>query len=508
MPEFYLIEGDCRETMGLLPENSFDAVVTDPPYELNYMGRGWDRRGVAFEQETWERALRVLKPGAHGLVFGGARTHHRLMCTLEDAEFEIRDVLMWMYGSGFPKGMNISKAIDRELGAEREVIEQVRVKGGGMEHVNRVNAARYSYRPDGYQKGENVLDVTMPTTEAAKQFDGWNSSLKSAFEPIILVRKPISEGNIAKNVLKWGTGGINVGATRIGYQSDADRESVTPQGIPTSKAFNIASKPDVGNAEERVGFVRPELSGRWPANILFEHGEGCRVVSRRQVPSSASGESLPSPTHNRRMDSKLTQGTTRYGDEEGMEEVEDWECEEGCPVKLLDEQSGESASAKRQTKGSLSNPNEQYQGHFSGQAEVSIGYSDKGGASRFFYCGKASPKERDLGCESLYWRREGSSHAPISLEEWDSLPPNQRAQGAVHPTIKPIHLMRYLIRLITPPNGIVLDPFIGSGSTAIAAWLEGFSCVGMENDQSSVLIANARWEAREEIGKLVEKRKR
>jgi DNA modification methylase len=274
--------GDCREVIPQL-EESFDACVTDPPYHLTtgkkggsgpasvnlespygrarigtgFMGKAWDGGDVAFRPETWEVVSRVLKPGAHVMAFGGTRTFHRLACAIEDAGFEIRDMLMWLYGSGFPKSLDISKAIDRAAGAERKVVETRRVKGGGTEHINRGNLAQ-DFRPGAYQKGENVLDVTEPATEGAKLWDGYGTALKPAWEPIILGMKPCA-GTFAENALGHGVAGLNIDGSRIDLDGDY---KCGANGRP--------SQTGLGDNYDAAKANQPSDVGRWPANLILD----------------------------------------------------------------------------------------------------------------------------------------------------------------------------------------------------------------------------------------------
>jgi SAM-dependent methyltransferase len=203
-----VLHGDCREVMRTMPDNSVDAIVTDPPYELGFMGKSWDSTGVAYDIKVWQECLRVLKPGGHLLAFGGSRTYHRLACAIEDAGFQIRDQIMWVYGSGFPKSLNISKAIDKAVGAEREVIGTRRgvVKGTG---------GRYNWHTDSEDTGQTIISDTIPTTAEAKEWEGWGTALKPAHEPIVMARKPL-DGTVANNVLTHGVGGINIDGSRVG----------------------------------------------------------------------------------------------------------------------------------------------------------------------------------------------------------------------------------------------------------------------------------------------------
>ena len=201
-----IIHGDCLEVLMTLEDNSIDSIVTDPPYELGFMGKSWDSTGIAYNVELWKECLRVLKPGGHLLAFGGTRTYHRMACAIEDAGFEIRDCIQWLYGSGFPKSLDVSKAIDKKLGAERKTV-------GLKPYTNDGSIRGNSYNKGGYERVQ--LPITAPATPEAKQWEGWGTALKPANEPIVLARKPLSEKTIAENVMKWGTGGLNIEGCRI-----------------------------------------------------------------------------------------------------------------------------------------------------------------------------------------------------------------------------------------------------------------------------------------------------
>lgn len=326
---FTLHQGDCLDTLKQYPDNHFDSIVTDPPYGISFMGKDWDYQLPSFA--VWEECKRVLKPGGHLLSFSSARTYHRLAVSVEDAGFEIRDQIMWVYGSGFPKSHNIGKAVDKLLGNDREVVGQKTTNVG-------IKGNNYKSKS---QSG------TIEVTQGSSDWEGWGTALKPAHEPIVVARKPISEKTIAKNVLKWGTGGLNLDKSRV----PCNDKSVFPNGDYTT--------------DTTVGSIRPVNrqadtcpDGRFPANFIHD-------------------------------------GLT-----------EDW--------------------------------------------------------SRFFYCAKATAKER--------------------------------GQANNHPTVKPIKLMSYLINLVTPPGGVVLDPFMGSGSTGVAAVNCGFLFVGCELDPGYVEIAQHRIE--------------
>jgi len=450
--------GDCVELMAAMPEASVDAIVTDPPYGLEFMGREWDAIGrnvgpggkrrdretaIAARGDGWQpgssygtpaknarcmkcgrlrfdhaerkcacelpafharaseygeamqewhqawsmQAWRVLKPGGHIVAFGGTRTFHRLACALEDAGFEIRDCLSWMYGSGFPKSLDVSKAIDKAAGAERTVVGVSQRHGGGQ---------AFAAGAGGFNTEVGML--TAPATDAAQRWRGWGTALKPAWEPIILARKPLV-GTVAANVQAHGTGALNVDGCRIGAGV------AVPGGGNGQGNYRYG---DAGHYTSERPRVEPHTSGRWPANVLLTHSEDCREA----------------------------------------------DCARGCPVRMLDEQSGELRSHGGGTSST---------GFWQrDDRRQPIATGDSGGASRFFYTAKASSGERHY------------------------------AGRNAHPTVKPVDLMRWLCRLVTPPGGLVLDPFMGSGSTGIAALSEGFRFLGMEKDPDSVATARRR----------------
>jgi site-specific DNA-methyltransferase (adenine-specific) len=394
-----LYHGDCIEVMRQLPDNSVDAVVTDPPYLLDFMGKGWDSAdGIAGKPEVWKEALRVLKPGGHLLAFGGTRTWHRLAVAIEDAGFEVRDSVAWMYGSGFPKSHDVSKAIDKRAGVERE---KVRIDAREVRNPkaigNGTDGMEGGTRPwieAAMERGYHEKDSSIPATPAAEQWQGWGTALKPAHEPIVVARKPLI-GTVAENVLTHGTGALNIDGCRIGTQ-----EMMKTQGAGTGV---VVSKSDsmAGAHYERIN--AGTVTGRWPANVILDE------------PQAAE----------------------------------------------LDKQSGVSKDGVAGARTGAANG---YEGGWGGQPEHRNGYGGQGGASRFFYVAKASKKER----------------------------PN--VDGVAHPTVKPMALMRYLVRLVTPPGGTVLEPFAGSGTTIEAALEEGFNVIGIEMTDEYLPLILARIE--------------
>ena len=383
-----LLLGDCLAHLRAMPSCSVDAIVTDPPYGLSFMGKKWDYDVPSVE--VWAECLRVLKPGGHLLAFAGTRTQHRMAVRIEDAGFEIRDMIAWVYGSGFPKSMDVSKAIDKAAGAEREVVGT----------KNGANFLKSNAFADKAINGHNPdVPITAPATPEAQQWSGWGTALKPALEPITMARKPLI-GTVAANVLAHGTGGINVDGCRVGT-GEQPKACKAPGWDAINKA-NADGGYRPGEYQQGDAEYQPHASGRWPANLI--HDGSAEVVEL--FPQSAG----------------------QQGDVRGNEP---------------------------------SLPTDAIVGQFSARVP-SAKRGDTGSAARFFYCAKASKVDRD--------------------------------DGNTHPTVKPTDLMRYLCRLVTPPCGVVLDPFMGSGSTGKAAILEGFDFIGIEREPSYFNFADSRIE--------------
>jgi len=391
---YQILKGNSLDLLPTLADNSIDAIVTDPPYELGFMGKTWDNSGIAYSLELWQQCLRVLKPGGHLLAFSGSRTYHRMVVSIEDAGFEIRDMISWISNKTFPKSLNIGKAIDKAAGAERTRIPTNEGIASGAKNFGGGNSTQLR---NGTKQDDKAI------TKEAKNWEGWGTGLKPTVEPIVMARKPV-EGTVANNVLTYGTGGLNIDASRIGTESI------------TINTFDNGAKP-FGDA---VGepYTSKQSQGRWPANLILDE----------------------------------------------------------YTADLLDEQSGQGKSGKpgiRTADGFNANAYGAGMGIKAGQNNGE--YGDSGGASRFFYVAKASKRDRNEGLEDLqakYQPRDNGFSDKIS----DTNAPRQN----FHPTVKPTDLMRYLIKLITPPGGTVLDPFTGSGSTGKAAILEGFDFIGIE----------------------------
>lgn len=452
---FKIYRCDNKKLLKKLPENSIDSIVTDPPYGLSFMGKDWDnfggktnsalggqspankksklfkRRGKPIAgwsqkdkesninfyehmRKIFKRCYRVLKPGGHLLVFGGSRTYHRMACAIEDAGFEIRDSLMWIYGSGFPKSHNVSKAIDKIKGKKRKVLGY-REGGFGNKPGNTGDGSedgplwlsKKTKTKDKRKNASKKVPLTNPSSKKAMQWDGWGTALKPAFEPIILARKPVSEKNVALNVLKWGTGAINIDRCRVGS---------TQRRVDATCSSGKGNYDGFPNTPKKGSYKN--VQGRWPANILM-HCICDNIIRNKNSFIHTNPQ---------------------------------------CPCYMLDEQSGERPSGKsnnnakigKRTKGSVT-PMER------GRL---ISRNDTGGASRFFYCSKANKKEK--------------------------------GKYNTHPTVKPLSLMKYLVKLITPPNGVVLDPFAGTFTTCIAAEDSDFKWIACELEKKSCKIGKRR----------------
>ena len=414
-------QGDCIESMRAMEPESVDAVVCDPPYGLGtepdmaevlthwlagddykhrgggFMGKSWD--SFVPGPAVWAEVLRVLKPGGHLLAFYGTRTYDLGVTAIRLVGFEIRDCLAWMYGSGFPKSLDVSKAIDKAAGAEREVVGTRTKAGMGSETTFAQDAWTQANR------GPVELEITKPATAEAAEWQGWGTALKPSFEPIVMARKPLA-GTVAGNVLEFGTGALNVDGCRVdtggetitaGLSDPANRSGIVGQ------AWQAASDKDRNQQAQRESLERANAMGRWPANVILDE-EAARLLDEQSGERQAGARPKD---NNVGFGGVYTEGTTRAGV------------------------------------------------HRTERIEF-----DSGGASRFFYCAKASGAER--------------------------------GEGNTHPTVKPVALMQWLVRLVTPGGGLVLDPFAGSGSTGIAATREGFSFIGLEREAEYVAIARRR----------------
>ena len=405
---FKLYNGNMLDVLSEIEPNSVDSIVTDPPYELGFMGKSWDNSGVSFQKSTWEKCYTVLKPGGHMLVFGGSRTMHRIACAIEDAGFEIRDTIMWIYGSGMPKSMNLGLAIDKRNGTPSEVVGY---SGATMPDFQDAGA-KNSVNKIGFNDGDTAKRIPQPMLKARNCWNGWGTTLKPAYEPILLCRKPC-EHTIIDNAVKWGVGGINIDECRIPLESGYTYKETSRNSRAEDTVF---SNKSCGFNSENNTTASASPLGRFPANVILtydetDYGEVC------------SG--LPN-----------TNGGNRVGT---------------VAMRCSDKNSGYGYE--------INSRNE---------------YADSGSAARYFYCAKASKRDRSEGVE------------------------NCGIESNNHPTVKPTSLMQYLVRLITPKGGIVLDPFTGSGSTGKAVMYENadrdanYTFIGVELAENYCNIATAR----------------
>ena len=486
-------KGDCLDLLKALPDNSIETCITDPPYGITFMGRAWDR-GLPSEA-VWGEILRVVKPGGILLSFGGSRTFHRLACHIEDAGWEIRDCIMWMYGTGFPKSMNIAKAMDKakrgfpQGGPDPASPNAGKFKSGCT--ADSPLGRHHGAGPGGFMKEQGVKDER-ELCEEARQWDGWGTALKPSYEPIICAMKPL-EGTFVENAEKWGVAGVNIDSCRISTTDNLDGGAYAKEGKERYDGYEKWRFKRKGDARE---FQQP--SGRWPANILLSHHPDCVYLGTKTVKSSskatAGGRRNESGVYGK-YEGYKDPIEVGYADKDGKEKIDEWDCHEDCPVKLLDEQTGVLTSGTGAMKKSTS---EGWQGNAYGKESrphgtPNVEYGDSGGASRFFYCSKASRKERNEGCEHLLWEKGKNDYALVDKDKWDSLPKSQQARGNIHTTVKPLEILRYLCKLTsTPEGGTVLDPFAGSGSTGVAAIKTGRDFIGFDNDLTACVIAEAR----------------
>jgi len=434
MTNIQLINGDCLEEMKKLPDNSVDAVVSDPPYGLSFMGKRWDYDVPS--QEIWAECLRVLKPGGYLLAFAGTRTQHRMAVRIEDAGFEIRDMIAWVYGSGFPKSLNVGKVIDKFLKTGNASWNGTGDSSNGALGYSKLQH-KQDYRPEDYSnRHQNKSEIT---EEKAKEWEGWGTALKPALEPITVARKPLSEKTVAENCLKWGTGGINIDGCRV----EATKEDMGDwdrfkghQNSNTIRKNMVDNKTE--DFENRVDNGVNNL-GRFPANLIHDGSD--EVVSL--FPNTKSG--ARSSKH-------------QIGNDEG-------------------EMFNHGIYGKYKAKNYEDAP------------------ADSGSASRFFYCAKASKSERNKGCDELEEKERidyGGFHSEKGLIENNRNPENRLPMKNNHPTVKPIALMEYLVKLVSREGATVLDPFMGSGTTGIACRNLNRNFIGIELDKDYFEIATKR----------------
>ena len=440
-----LYQGDMRELNSIIANNSIDAIITDPPYELNFMNKGWDNSGIAFQKETWEKCYQVLKPGGYLLAFGGSRTFHRIACAIEDAGFEIRDTIMWLYGSGFPHSMDIGKAVESKVlngNANTQAFKHLRGTKAvaGNWGINK-NVAQQGCRPTNYDldKHERTVDVEYQTNEGLR-WNGWGTALKPSYEPIIVARKPC-DGSCTDNILKYGVGGLNIDECRIGNETikGGTMPDFRDVGQKSKMAIGI-DKLSFGQVENAERIPLADHIGRFPANTILTYDEAdfdevCGALPRNDRPNGS-------------ITKKYKINNQVYG-EYGY--CNEWEA-----------------------------------------------YQDSGSAARYFYCAKASKKDRDEGCDFLEGGTLHRVNGGHGLEDSSKFAPVARKN--THPTVKPTELMQYLVRLVAPNGATILDPFMGSGSTGKAVMYENaerkkdYKFIGIELTEEYLPIAKARVE--------------
>ena len=415
--------GDSNEILDIV--DAVDSCVTDPPYGLSFMGKQWDYDVP--NKELWRKVANSLKSGGHLLSFFGSRTYHRGVIPIEDAGFEIRDQLMWLYGSGFPKSHNIGKAVDKLQGNEREVVgvseneKDFRDLGKNTKEIHGLDKLGV-----GVSASRKSIDITKGNSE----YEGWGTALKPAHEPIVMARKPF-KGSVAENVLEHGTGGINIDGCRVGTDDNLSGGS--------GRIGGFAGKTQGGELSDYK--VLGNEQGRFPANVMHDGSEEVLEI----FPQTKSG------------------------------------------------------SIKEGTKQGFGNADANVYGKSVGVTTARLG--SEGTASRYFYCAKASKEDRDEGLDAFNVSQATGGGGGIGdyLDDVNSASGKFGSEKApaknTHPTVKPVELMKYLCRLVTPQGGVVLDPFMGSGSTGKGALLEGFRFVGIEMEREYFDIACARLEA-------------
>lgn len=476
MANWKLLHSDCIKAMRAMPDCSVDSIVCDPPYELGFMGKKWDSTGIAFDVAMWAECLRVLKPGGHLVAFGGQRTIHRITSAIEDAGFDVRDLGAWQYWSGFPKSLDVSKAIDAAAGAEREVV--------GYGDVGR--ASNVSPMSMGAHGANDTRAITAPATADAKTWQGWGTALKPCLEPWVLCRKPF-KGTVAANVLRWGTGGLNIDGCRYAYGDRAwpgpnESLDVGPQnatlGAWENEKYRCGS---CAKAAAKTPKQSTRETGASTAQSPVAPTTKGRAGTRREGTSKTATGSLFGPSPAAPSASKTgasSLNTAEYG------KTPTGQSQRGTSSTTRTATNSTTGSQTCTSCGAATTPD-----------------SMQSSAGRFpanvYVCPKPSTAEREIGCGHL--ARATAGELTDRAEGSDGLQSpragagrTSNGRGNTHPTVKPIALMQWLCRLVTPPGGLVLDPFAGSGTTGIAAVREGFGFVGCEMDPAHVVIARAR----------------
>ena len=449
---YKLYQGSMLDMLEAIDKESVDSILTDPPYELNFMGKGWDNAGISFQADTWKKCYEVLKPGGYLLAFGGSRTFHRIAVAIEDAGFEIRDTIMWLYGSGFPKSMALDKALEAKLTTGSGNKTGFRKLNGEL-----VDRGDYGYakmqneqgnRPADYNKiEEKRLDKLEATTDLAKKYSGWGTCLKPSFEPIIVARKPF-KGSLVDNVIEYGVGGINIDECRV-----ETTDKVKMNIRDTSSSSDGWNRPWMEDKEkdrlrQEIAIEKANNLGRFPANTILTYDES-------DFDEVCGGFPNTHKAGNRKCAKRTDYIASSYKIPKNYSENPDF-------------------------------------------------YGDSGSASRYFYCAKASKKDRDEGLDEFedkpsakMFRTANNTSNTISkgFERFDTKPSKN-----THPTVKPTELMQYLVRLVSPEGATILDPFNGSGSTGKAVMYENYErnknykYIGIELTEEYLPISKARIE--------------
>jgi DNA modification methylase len=500
-----LLKGNCLETLKTLDTASVDSIVTDPPYELGFMGKSWDNSGIAYSQDLWAECLRVLKPGGHLLAFSGSRTYHRMVVAIEDSGFEIRDQIMWLYGSGFPKSLDVSKAIDKGMGENLQrrlrFTEWMRSTGVTASQANEALQNAGAISPNGTMAG-HYFDRTQPAIATADLFDLLRPLLPEVPEEIerLVAERTGIEWTAYKNREVFSERpafGIGANGFAYGGHSEGATMKVTAPATPEAQqwqGWGTALKP----AHEPIVVARKPLIGTVANNVLT-YGTGALNIDGSRVGTKARYNA-----HAGNKDTGFTAGDDRSAASKGLYagNSDGGSIVEGrWPANVIHDGSDEvlagfpmTGSSKASMRGVGYTDSDIY-GTGDGEFDTLRGFNDSGSAARFFYCAKASKSERNAGLEGLPERRESDRERDDGVGGDNPRNRTNEARQNFHPTVKPLALMRYLIKLVTPPGGIVLDPFLGSGTTAVAATLEGFDWIGCEmtEDYWPIIEARVEW---------------
>lgn len=444
--DYKLYQGNMLDMLEVIPENSIDSIVCDPPYELGFMGKSWDSTGIAFQKETWEKCLKVLKPGGHLLAFSGSRTYHRMACAIEDAGFEIRDCIMWLYGQAMPKSLNVGLAIDEKNGVESEVIGTGK-SGGADTHSRTMHSVS--------ENGKEVFGGEYQIRKANNEWNGYFTGLKPAYEPIVVARKPL-EGTVVENIEKYRTGALNIDECRIPFQNDKDY-SITANKNQHEK---FGTKPMTDNTVYGDwSMVQPKnyaSKGRYPANVIHDGSD----EATKDMPYSKGASS-----QNNYSNGHIYRGQSFNESNTSLEGYREWYNDEGSASRYF----YCAKASKFDRDEGLDN------------FEESSAHSKGNGLDRVCeFCGVSQLTPELCHCPTKSWVAKPRKN--------------------IHTTVKPTELMRYLVRLVSPKGATILDPFNGSGSTGKAVMLENkqynknYKYIGIELTEEYLPISKARIE--------------